>query len=215
MEENISLVKAGCSNLCKHIENAKKFGVHVVVAVNKFKSDTKAEIQMIQEMSMKAGAFDAVMSNHWAEGGMGAYHLAKAVVQACEENDGSQFRFLYDIYTMSIQQKIYIICHEIYGADNVEYTNLAKQQMIQYENAGFGNLPICIAKTQYSFSCDASAKGVPKGFIVKVREIRSCVGAGFLYPLCGDIMTIPGLPTRPGFYDVDIDVKTGEVIGLF
>jgi formyltetrahydrofolate synthetase len=97
----------------------------------------------------------------------------------------------------------------------VDYSEMAERQIAQYEKAGFGNLPICIAKTQYSFSCDANAKGVPTGFRVPVREIRGCVGAGFLYPICGTIMTVPGLPTRPGFYDVDIDVDTGRVIGLF
>ena len=116
---------------------------------------------------------------------------------------------------MTVKEKIEIICKEIYGADGVDYSELAETQIKQYEDAGFGRMPICIAKTQYSFSCDASAKGVPTGFRVPVREIRSCAGAGFLYPLAGDIMTIPGLPTRPGFVDVDIDIETGDVLGLF
>ena len=108
-----------------------------------------------------------------------------------------------------------IISKEIYGADGVDYSDVANQQIEQYEKTGFGDLPICIAKTQYSFSCDPAAKGVPTGFRITVREIRSCAGAGFLYPICGDIMTIPGLPTRPGFMDVDIDLETGDVLGLF
>ena len=115
----------------------------------------------------------------------------------------------------TVKEKIEIICKEIYGADGVDYSDLSETQIKQYEEAGFGKMPICIAKTQYSFSCDAAAKGVPTGFRVPVREIRSCAGAGFLYPLCGDIMTVPGLPTRPGFVDVDIDVETGDVLGLF
>ena len=115
----------------------------------------------------------------------------------------------------TIREKIDCISREIYGADGVDYSDLAQEQIAQYEEAGFDKLPICMAKTQYSFSCDASAKGVPTGFRITVREIRACAGAGFLYPICGEIMTIPGLPTRPGFYDVDIDVETGEVIGLF
>ena len=154
------------------------------------------------------------MSNHWAEGGAGATNLAIAVQKACESNDEANFKFLYDV-NLPIQEKVEIISKEIYGADGVDFTETALQQISQYEEAGFGNLPICIAKTQYSFSCDAAAKGVPTGFRITVREIRACVGAGFLYPICGDIMTIPGLPTRPGFYDVDINVETGEVIGLF
>eukprot|EP00568_Trieres_chinensis_P004438 CAMPEP_0183304582 /NCGR_PEP_ID=MMETSP0160_2-20130417/9622_1 /TAXON_ID=2839 ORGANISM="Odontella Sinensis, Strain Grunow 1884" /NCGR_SAMPLE_ID=MMETSP0160_2 /ASSEMBLY_ACC=CAM_ASM_000250 /LENGTH=658 /DNA_ID=CAMNT_0025467663 /DNA_START=137 /DNA_END=2113 /DNA_ORIENTATION=- len=213
-EENVDLVTRGAANLCKHIENARKFGVNVVVAVNKFKTDTDAEIEAVKAASMKAGAYDAVMSNHWAEGGAGAADLARAVEAACKDADESNFKFLYDV-NLSIQEKIESISREIYGADGVDYAPLAEKQIAQYTEAGFGNLPICIAKTQYSFSCDASAKGVPTGFRILVREVRSCVGAGFLYPICGDIMTIPGLPTRPGFYDVDVDVETGEVRGLF
>jgi len=213
-EENIALVQKGCKNLAKHVQNANKFGVKVVVAVNRFKDDTDSEIEVIRKASIDAGAFDAVCANHWAEGGKGATDLAKVVEKACADNDENNFRFLYDI-NLSIREKIQIISKEIYGADGVEFSELAEQQIVQYDNAGFSGLPICIAKTQYSFSCDPTAKGVPTGFNITVREIRSCAGAGFLYPICGDIMTIPGLPTRPGFYDVDIDVNTGEVKGLF
>jgi formyltetrahydrofolate synthetase len=213
-EENVELVAKGCANLQKHIENAKKFGVNVVVAVNKFKTDTEAEIEVVKKAAMEAGAYDAVLSNHWAEGGAGAADLAEAVVRACEANDEASFKFLYDL-DLPIKDKVEAISKEIYGADGVDYTDLANQQILQYEKAGFSKLPICMAKTQYSFSCDPSAKGVPTGFRITVREIRSCAGAGFLYPIAGDIMTIPGLPTRPGFMDVDIDVETGDVIGLF
>ena len=185
-----------------------------MVAVNKFKDDTDAEIEAIKKVAMEAGAYDAVLSNHWAEGGVGAAALGTAVEKACKANDEANFKFLYDV-EMPIADKIEKISKDIYGADGVEYSDLALKQIKQYEEAGFGNLPICMAKTQYSFSCDASAKGVPTDFKITVREIRACVGAGFLYPICGEIMTIPGLPTRPGFYDVDIDVKSGEVIGLF
>lgn len=214
VEENTDLVEKGVANLVKHIENAKKFGVNVVVAINKFKTDTDAEIEVVRNACLKANAFDAVMSNHWAEGGKGAADLARAVEKACAANDESNFRFLYDL-NLPIKEKVEIISKEIYGADGVDFSDLAEKQIKQYEAAGLGKLPICIAKTQYSFSCDASAKGVPRGFRIAVREIRGCAGAGFLYPICGDIMTIPGLPTRPGFYDVDIDVATGEVQGLF
>jgi len=213
-EENISLVTAGCNNLVKHIENAKKFGVNVVVAINQFMTDTAAEMETIRNASFAAGAYDAVVANHWAEGGKGAEALGLAVVKACESNKAENFKFLYDL-KRPIREKVKIISKEIYGADGVDFSELAEQQMAQYEKSGFGDLPICIAKTQYSFSCDAKAKGVPTGFRITVREIRSCVGAGFLYPICGNITTIPGLPTRPGFYDVDINVETGQVIGLF
>jgi len=214
LEEDVELVKKGVVNLVKHVENARKFGVKVVVGINKFTTDTEDEIRVVREASLKAGAFGAVMSDHWAKGGEGAKDLAECVVKACAANDKDDFRFLYDV-NIPIKEKIGIISKEIYGADGVDFSELAERQIAQYETAGFGNLPICMAKTQYSFSCDANAKGVPTGFRIAVREIRSCVGAGFLYPICGDIMTIPGLPTRPGFYDVDIDVKTGEVVGLF
>jgi formyltetrahydrofolate synthetase len=214
VEENVDLVVKGASNLLKHIHNAKLFGVNVVVAVNKFKTDTEAEIEAVKKAAIDAGAFDAVLSDHWAKGGAGAADLGEAVVRACEANDEANFRLLYDS-NLPIRDKIEIICKDIYGADGVDYTDLAEQQIQQYEEAGFGKLPICIAKTQYSFSCDPAAKGVPTGFRIPIREIRSCAGAGFLYPICGDIMTIPGLSTRPGFYNIDIDVETGEVIGLF
>jgi formyltetrahydrofolate synthetase len=213
-QENVDLVVQGASNLVRHIENAKKFGVNVVVAVNQFKTDTLAEIEAIKRAALDAGAYDAVASNHWAQGGVGAKDLALAVAQACQANNAEDFRFLYDA-SLPIKDKIECIAREIYRADGVDYSETAEKQIAQYEAAGFGGLPICIAKTQYSFSCDPAAKGAPTGFRVPVREVRSCVGAGFLYPLAGEIMTVPGLPTRPGFYDVDVDVATGDVIGLF
>jgi formate--tetrahydrofolate ligase len=213
VQENVELVRRGAANLARHVENAKKFGVNVVVAVNQFQTDTPAEIEAVRQAALEAGAYDAVLANHWAEGGQGAADLAIAVEKACADNDEANFRFLYDV-NLSIEEKVNVIAKEIYRADGVDFSNTARAQMEKYEASGFGNLPICIAKTQYSFSCDPSAKGAPTGFRVPVREIRSCVGAGFLYPICGDIMTIPGLPTRPGFYDVDID-ENGGVVGLF
>jgi formyltetrahydrofolate synthetase len=217
-QENCDLARQGTANLVQHVQNAKKFGVAVVVAVNQFATDTLTEIEIVKQAALAAGADDAVLANHWALGGAGAKDLAVAVEKACARanaaTNDSSFKFLYDV-NLPIKDKIEAICREIYRADGVDYSELAEKQIAQYEKAGFGNLPICIAKTQYSFSCDANAKGVPTGFRVPVREIRGCVGAGFLYPICGTIMTVPGLPTRPGFYDVDIDVETGRVIGLF
>jgi len=182
-EENVDLLLKGCVNLQKHIENAKKFGVNVVVAVNKFKTDTDAEIDVVKGAAMAAGAFDAVMSDHWIQGGAGAADLARAVEKACKENDEANFKFLYDL-DLGIKEKVEVISKEIYGADGVDFSPLAIKQIEQYEKSGFGNLPICIAKTQYSFSCDPSAKGVPKGHRTTVREVRCCAGAGFVYPIC-------------------------------
>lgn len=213
-EENVELVQKGTANLVRHIENAKQFGVKVVVAINQFKNDTEAEIEAIRQASLSAGAYEAVLSNHWAEGGKGAAKLAEAVERACEDAKADDFKLLYES-SKSIKEKIEVICKKIYRADGVDYSEQAEHQIAQYEQSGFGSMPICVAKTQYSFSCDAGAKGAPTGFRVPVREVRSCVGAGFLYPICGDIMTIPGLPTRAGFLDVDLDLETGDVLGLF
>jgi len=215
-EEAIDFVKAGCSNLLHHIANVKKYGVECVVAINKFSTDTDAELAAVRELSLEAGAFDAVVANHWAEGGAGAIDLALAVERACikSRSDGSPFRFLYPL-ELSVKDKIETICREMYGADGVDYSDLAEARIATYTTAGYSGLPICMAKTQYSLSTDAKAKGVPTGFRVLVRDVKIAVGAGYIYPICGDIMTIPGLPTRPGFYDVDMDMTTGRVTGLF
>ena len=174
VQENTELVQAGTCNLVRHIENAKKFGVNVVVAINKFKNDTDAEIEIIRNAALNAGANDAVMTNHWAEGGAGAAKLGEAVIQACATAN-QPFQLLYES-SLSIKEKIECICREIYRADGVDFSEIAEQQIEQYEKSGFSHLPICIAKTQYSFSCDPNAKGAPTGFRVPVREIRSCAG---------------------------------------
>lgn len=215
-EEAIDLVKAGCANVCHHIRNVAKYGVRCVVAINKFKTDTPGELEAVRLACLEAGAHGAVVANHWAEGGRGAVDLANAVIDACAaaRAAGPTFKFLYPL-TDSLKTKIETICREMYGAKDVEYSEEAEKRLAKYEEAGYGRLPICMAKTQYSLSTDPAAKGVPTGFTVKVRDVRAAVGAGYIYPICGDIMTIPGLPVRPGFYDVDIDTKTGRVIGLF
>jgi len=214
-DEAIDLVKAGCSNLCHHIRNVAKYGVRCVVAINKFSTDTPAELQAVADLSMAAGAYAAVVANHWAEGGAGAADLGRAVIAACADAKGSNsFKFLYPL-TDSLKTKIEKICSDMYGADGVDYSELAEKRLASYEANGFGKFPICMAKTQYSLSTDASKKGVPTGFRITVRDVRAAVGAGYIYPICGDIMTIPGLTTRPGFYDVDLDTETGRVIGLF
>lgn len=170
-------------------------------------------MDLIRQLSLEAGAADAVACTHWAEGGAGAVNLGKAVIKACQESSQDAFKFLYEL-DQPIETKIETICREIYGADGVEYSDLAKEKIETYTRQGFGSLPICMAKTQYSFSHDPKLKGVPKGFKVPIRDIRASVGAGFLYPLVGEMSTMPGLPTRPCFFDVDLDAE-GQVVGLF
>ena len=211
-EENLGLLEKGIENLAAHIENIKKFGIPAVVAVNRFPTDTDAEVELVRKMSIQAGAETAVMSDHWARGGDGAIELAKAVVDACEKP--GNFEFLYPL-DWSIKQKIEKIAKDIYGADGVTYEPTAERQIKTFEEAGFGNLPICMAKTHLSLSHDASLKGRPKGFTVPIREVRASAGAGFIYPLLGIMRTMPGLPSRPAFMDVDIDFETGKVVGLF
>lgn len=214
-DEAIDLVKTGTCNLIHHIKNVLKYGVQPVVAINRFATDTEAELNAVRDLAIAAGAFDAVVANHWSEGGAGAVDLARSVERACQAaREGSSFKFLYPL-ELTLKQKIEKVCLDMYGADGVEYSEIAERRLKSYEDAGYGSLPVCMAKTQYSLSCDAAAKGVPKGFKVVVRDVRAAVGAGYVYPICGDIMTVPGLPTRPGFYDVDMDLKTGRVIGLF
>jgi formyltetrahydrofolate synthetase len=211
-DENLALPEKGLPNMVAHIKNALRFGVPVVVAVNRFAADTDAEIEMVRKAAVAAGAEDAVMADHWAEGGAGAVALAKAVMAACEKP--SKFRFLYPL-EWDIKKKIETIAAEIYGADGVDYTPEAEAKIELYTRLGFDKLPICMAKTHLSLSHNPELKGVPKGFRIPVRDIRASVGAGFLYPLCGDMRTMPGLPTRPVYFDVDLDLKTGKVTGLF
>ncbi len=211
-EENLDLLRKGLPNMERHIQNALKYGVNVVVAVNSFANDTLAEVEIVRQAALAAGAMDAVVSTHWANGGKGAIQLAEAVIRAAEKP--SSFKQLYPV-EMSIKEKIETIAREIYRADGVDYSLEAEEQIQRYNRLGFDALPICMAKTHLSFSTDAALKGAPTGFRVSVREIRASVGAGFLYPILGDMRTMPGLPTRPVFYDVDLDLKTGKVVGLF
>lgn len=214
-DEAIDFVKTGTCNLIHHIKNVLKYGVQPVVAINRFATDTEAELNAVRDLAIEAGAYDAVVANHWAEGGAGAVDLARAVEKACiAAREGSSFKFLYPL-ELTLKEKIEKVCMEMYGADGVEYSEIAEQRLKSYTDAGYGSLPVCMAKTQYSLSTDAAAKGVPTGFKVLVRDVRAAVGAGYVYPICGDIMTVPGLPTRPGFYDVDMELDTGRVIGLF
>ncbi|KAM9970613.1 hypothetical protein ACTFIR_002475 [Dictyostelium discoideum] len=211
--ENIELLEKGVCNLAHHIKNLKKFGVGVVVAINKFHTDSDAEVNLLVEASLAAGANDAVMSDHWAEGGNGALDLANAVEKACRETNKDNFKYLYPL-DKSIKEKIETIAKEIYGADGVEYSPEADDKIKLYTTQGFDKLPICMAKTHLSLSHDPERKGVPTGFILPIRDVRASIGAGFIYPLVGSMATIPGLPTRPCFYEIDIDTNTGKIIGL-
>ena len=211
-DENLDLLRKGLPNMIQHIENALKYGVNVVVAVNSFAADTPAEVEMVRQAALAAGAMDAVESRHWMEGGKGAIALAEAVVKACEKP--TNFQFLYPL-DQPIKTKIETIAREIYRADGVDYTPEAEAKIELFTKLGFADLPLCMAKTHLSFTDQAAVKGAPRGFRVTISDIRASVGAGFLYPLLGTMRTMPGLPTRPVFYDVDLDLKTGKVLGLF
>ncbi len=211
VRENPDDVIAGASNLRKQVENLAKHGVSPVVCINRFSTDYESEIDAVFAVAKELGVRCAV-STHWAEGGAGAVELARAVVAAAEEP--SEFRFLYDL-DLPIKTKIEIIAREIYGAAGVSYEAAAESQIRQYERAGFGNLPICMAKTHLSLSDNPNRKGAPRGFTLPIREVRASVGAGFIYPLVGEMRTMPGLPAHPAAENVDIDFSTGRVVGLF
>ncbi|MBX2998349.1 MAG: formate--tetrahydrofolate ligase [Caldilineaceae bacterium] len=211
LRENPDDVYEGAANLRKQIENVRKHGVSPVVCVNRFHTDYDSEVEAIFRAAQEENARVAV-SNHWAEGGKGATDLARAVIEAAEEP--TDFRFLYEL-AQPIKVKIETIAREIYGADGVVFEDLAERQIRQYESAGFGNLPICMAKTHLSLSHDPALKGAPKGFTVPIREVRASVGAGFIYPLLGEMRTMPGLSSSPAAERVDIDLETGRITGLF
>ena len=215
-EQNLELLEAGCCNLAHHLRNIVRFGVLPVVAINQFHSDTQAELDLVQRLSMEAGAHAAVVANHWAKGGAGATDLGRAVIEACSAQKalGDPFTFLYPL-NIPLKDKIICVAQKIYGAAGVEFSEQAEQRLASYTAAGYDKLPVCMAKTQYSLSTDPKVKGAPTGHTVVVRTVRAAVGAGYIYPICGDIMTVPGLPTRPGFYDVDYDFAKDQVVGLF
>jgi methylenetetrahydrofolate dehydrogenase (NADP+)/methenyltetrahydrofolate cyclohydrolase/formyltetrahydrofolate synthetase len=210
--ENIELLTKGLPNMAAHIRNARRFGVPVIVAVNRFASDAAAEIGLVRKAAVEAGAEDAVTASHWAEGGAGAVDLARAVIAACGRT--RKFRFLYPL-EWDIKKKIETIAVEIYGAEGVDYEPAAEAKIELYTRLGFDRLPICMAKTHLSLSHNPAWKGVPVNFRLPVKDVKASVGAGFLYPLCGDMRTMPGLPTRPAFMDIDLDLETGKVVGLF
>lgn len=211
LKENLAAVESGCCNLKKQIENMLIFGVPVVVAINKFDTDSENEIRTIRSIAASAGAEEAVESSVWKNGSSGGVDLAKAVIRASKKKN--DFEFLYPL-DMPIKDKIKTIATKIYGARDVEFSELAQTRIDEFEISGYDKLPICMAKTHLSLSHDPKLKGAPKDFILPIRDIRASIGAGFLYPLCGAMRTMPGLPRYPAGEKIDIDAD-GKIIGLF
>jgi len=209
--KNVEAVKKGCENLNKMIENMRYFGIPAVVSINAFTTDYEEEIAVIKEMALAAGADDCVVSEVWAKGSAGGEDLANAVVRACEKP--SDFKFLYPL-EISIKEKIEIIATKIYGADGVDYLPKAEEKIALYTKQGFDKLPICMAKTHLSLSHDPNLKGRPRGFRIPVRDVKASIGAGFLYPLLGEMRTMPGLSKVPAGTKVDLD-DNGNIVGLF
>ena len=211
LEENVADVEQGSANMVRHIQNLRKFGINPVVAINHFADDTDKELDAVKRIAVEAGAVGAAVARHWAEGGRGAGEVAELVVDACEQpND---FQFLYPL-EWPIKKKIETIATEMYGAGSVTYSQQANRQIRMFERDGFGDLPICVAKTHLSFTADPKIKGAPSGFELPIREVRASVGAGFVYPIAGGVRTMPGLPSSPAAERVDID-ENGRVVGLF
>jgi formate--tetrahydrofolate ligase len=210
-EEDVAAVEQGAENLVKQIENARLFGVPVVVAINLFATDTDREIRAIEKIALENGAYACAVSEVWAKGGAGGRELAEAVVRACDEP--KNFRFLYPL-DIPIKEKIEIIATKIYGADGVVYEEGVEEKIRRFTEFGWDKLPICMAKTHLSLSHDPKLKGRPRGFKLPIKDIRPAIGAGFLYPLCGEIRTMPGLPSEPAGNKVDIDAE-GRIVGLF
>ena len=212
LTENVEAVRAGAANLAAQIEIVRTFGIPVVVCINSFPTDTDAEVESVRGVAIDAGARDAVVATHFAEGGKGAEGLARAVWEAATSGE-ADFRLLYPD-DLPLREKIEAIAVRIYGASGVDELPAATKALAMAEDLGFGSLPVCMAKTQYSLSHDAALKGRPRGFRLPVRDVQLRAGAGFVTPLCGEMRTMPGLPSRPGGEKIDIDAD-GNVVGLF
>jgi len=210
-KENYPALEKGCENIVKHIENMKLFGVPVVVTVNRRTSDKDKEVSMVHDIAVKAGADFCEPITVWADGGEGGKEAAEAVVKACDMP--KDFKYLYDLNS-SIKEKIETVATRIYGADGVDYTPVAEAAVKRFTEAGFDKLPLCMAKTHLSLTHDPNLKGRPTGWRLPIRDIRPAVGAGFLYPLCGDMRTMPGLPSEPAGNKVDL-AEDGRIVGLF
>jgi len=210
-EPNVGAVKAGCANLARHIENLKGFGLPAVVAINHFVSDTDAELEAIREYVAGVGS-EAILCRHWADGSAGIIELATRVAEIAESG-AARFQMLYPD-EMSLVDKIEIIARRIYRADEVVMDARIREQLKRWEDEGYGHVPVCMAKTQYSFSTDPNLKGAPSGFSLPIREVRLAAGAGFVVAICGEIMTMPGLPRKPAAESIRINAE-GNVEGLF
>ncbi|MBT3344271.1 MAG: formate--tetrahydrofolate ligase [Gemmatimonadetes bacterium] len=210
LEEQMPFLEKGMANLEAHVKIVGRFGIPAVVAINRFPEDTDAEIECVRQGALAAGAGAVAPSEVWADGGEGGADLARAVVEACDA--GNDFHYLYEL-DAPLEEKIETLASQVYGAAGVEYSDLARERIEDYRKLGFGGLPVIMAKTPASLSHDPTLKGAPTGFTMPVRDVRLSAGAGFLYALCGDIMTMPGLPSVPAFTRIDID-ETGEVSGL-
>ncbi|MEM6971657.1 MAG: formate--tetrahydrofolate ligase [Pseudomonadota bacterium] len=209
--ENVAAITEGCANLGRHIENMAKFGVPIVVGINHFYTDTEAEVQAIKDYCAERGV-TAVLNRHWAEGGKGIAETARKIVEICE--GGTADLSLIYPNEMSLFEKIETVCREIYRADNVIADKKIRDQLKAWEEAGYGHFPVCMAKTQYSFTTDPARRGAPTGFDIPVREVRLSAGAGFIVVVCGEIMTMPGLPRQPAAETIRLD-ENGDVQGLF
>ena len=209
--ENVAAVQAGCPNLGRHIENLKSFGVPVVVAINHFVKDTDAEVQAVQDYCAEMGT-EAILSKHWADGSAGSETLARRVAEIADSDRGD-FSPLYPD-EMSLADKVQTICKKIYRADEAVMDKKILDQLQDWESQGYGHLPVCMAKTQYSFSTDPTQRGAPTGHVVPVREVRISAGAGFIVVVCGEIMTMPGLPRKPAAETICVNAD-GEIEGLF
>ena len=212
LTENVEAVRKGCENLAAQVELVRAYGVPVVVAMNSFPTDTPAEYDVIREVALASGASDAVITTNWAEGGQGAEALAAAVWDAAA-GDGDGFRLLYPD-EMPLREKVETIATRVYGAAGVDFAPAATKALAEYTALGYGHLPVCMAKTHLSLSHDPNVKGRPTGYRFPVRDVRLAAGAGFIYPLAGDMRTMPGLPSHPAGEKIDIDAD-GNVVGLF
>jgi formate--tetrahydrofolate ligase len=211
VKEDLDSLQKGMPNLTRHVKNCVDFGLPVVVAINVFGTETEAELEMVRKAALEAGATDCVISEVFAKGGEGGAAFAEALVKACEQP--ANFKLTYES-DLPIKKKVEAVATKIYGAKGVNFSPAAEKRIKSFEKAGFGNLPVCMAKTQYSFSHDPSLLGAPQGYTLPVKDARLSAGAGFVYLICGDMMTMPGLSKTPGGENIDID-KEGNIVGMF
>jgi formate--tetrahydrofolate ligase len=210
-KENLEALKKGLANLQRHVSNVQKFGVPAIVSINRFSADTPAEMELVKKACAELGV-EAFMADHWAAGGAGAADVAHAVVKICESGKAN-FKPLYPD-DMPLWDKVKTIATQIYGASDISADKSVRDQIAGLQKDGMGHFPICVAKTQYSFSTDPNAKGAPSGHIIPIREVRVSAGAEFLVVICGEIMTMPGLPKVPAANSIEVNAD-GKIVGLF